>query len=200
MEELTEQPLTEAADPVEPEQKQALRQFKSIALEVLETAALAVLIWLVLNTATARYVVEGVSMQPNLQTGQYFIVSRVAYWFNDPQRGDVIVFDYPNNPDDDYVKRIIGLPGETVRIDVNGQVFIDEAPLNEEYINGGRAGRAGSWTVPPGSYFVMGDTRGSSSDSRSWGALEESYIIGKAWLSYWPVDMWGTAPHHTFSD
>lgn len=172
-------------------------KIKAVAVEIVETVALAALIWLVLNAATARYVVEGVSMQPNLETGQYFIVSRMAYWFNEPQRGDVIVFDYPNNPENDYVKRIIGLPGETVTINANGHVFVDGTRLDEPYLTSDHSAQ-GEWTVPEGSYFVMGDNRAQSSDSRAWGTLERSFIIGKAWLSYWPVDLWGGAPHYDY--
>ena len=174
-----------------------LGKAKSVAIEIVETLALAALIWLVLNAATARYVVEGVSMQPNLETGQYFIVSRMAYWFNEPQRGDVIVFDYPNNPENDYVKRVIGLPGETVSIGQDGQVSVNGQVLSEPYLTSHRSIQ-GEWVVPEGSYFVMGDNRAQSSDSRSWGTLERSFIIGKAWLSYWPFDLWGGAPHHDF--
>ncbi len=183
---------------------------RSLLREVVETIILAVVIWLIVNGTTARYVVEGQSMEPNLHTGQFLIVSRLAYMhvadlfrLGAPQRGDIIVFDYPGNPSDDYVKRVIGLPGETVTIDDNGQVSVDGTPLAEPYLDKMAGvpyrGRTGSWTVPDNSYFVLGDNRNSSSDSRSWGMLEQQYIVGKAWVSYWPPQNWGVIPHFSYS-
>ncbi|HEC22499.1 MAG TPA: signal peptidase I [Chloroflexi bacterium] len=173
--------------------------FGSVLREIFETALLAGVIWLIINFATARYVVEGISMEPTLHTGQYLIVNRLAYRFGTPQRGDVIVFDFPGNTNDDYVKRIIGLPGETVTIE-NGHVYIDGVELDEPYTSSGTPNYQGTWYVPPGSYFVMGDNRPHSSDSRSWGMLDEEYIVGKAWLSYWPPRTWGVIPHYEYQN
>lgn len=177
--------------------------------EAAETVLLAAIIWLLVNFATARYVVEGQSMEPSLHTGQYLIVNRLAYMqvggfkFGSVHRGDIVVFDYPGNPSDDYVKRVIGLPGETVTIDQSGQVYINGEPLEEPYLGNGAGTpyrhRSGTWTVPEGSYFVLGDNRDSSSDSRSWGMLEQKYIVGKAWLSYWPPQYWGVIPHFSYN-
>ncbi len=177
--------------------------------EVAETILLAVLIWLLVNFATARYVVDGNSMEPNLHTGQFLIISRLSYLeigqryeLGSPQRGDVVVFHYPDNPRDDYIKRIIGLPGETVTIE-GGQVYINGELLNEPYLPPGTLlGRQyhGKWVVPEGSYFVLGDNRANSSDSRRWGMLERQHIIGKAWLSYWPPQNWGGIPHYDYGN
>ena len=184
--------------------------FGAVLYEIVETVLLAVVIWLVVNFATARYVVEGQSMEPNLHSGQFLIISRLSYMelgdslrLGVPQRGDIVVFDFPGNPSDDYVKRIIGLPGETVTIDEGGQVFIDERPIEEPYLSQEYAlpyrGRFGTWTVPEDSYFVLGDNRNSSSDSRGWGPLEETFLVGKAWLSYWPPQYWGVIPHYEYA-
>src|SRR5574341_1564358 len=163
--------------------------------EIVETVLLAAVIWLAVNFATARYVVDGQSMEPNLHTGQFLIVSRLSYKFGPPQRGDIIVFDFPGNPMDDYVKRIIGLPGENVTIE-NGHVYINGQQLKEPYLTEPMAAvpYRQSWDVPEGQYFVMGDNRSHSSDSRSWGTLPEHLIIGKAWFSYWPPQHWGIIP------
>jgi signal peptidase I len=171
----------------------------SVLREIIETILLAAIIWLAVNFATARYVVDGQSMEPNLHTGQFLIVSRLAYRFGDPQRGDIIVFDFPGNPSDDYVKRIIGLPGETVSIE-NGHIFINNVRLEEPYLppDDITTPTRGHWIVPEGEYFVLGDNRGHSSDSRSWGMLETSKIIGKAWISYWPPETWGLLPHYDY--
>lgn len=184
-------------------------QIRAILREAAETILLAAIIWVLVNATTARYVVEGQSMEPNLHTGQYLIVNRLAYLeigsfkFGSVQRGDIVVFDYPGNPSDDYVKRVIGLPGETVTIDQSGQVYINGQPLEEPYLEHQAGGayrhRSGTWVVPEGSYFVLGDNRDSSSDSRSWGMLERKYIVGKAWLSYWPPRYWGVIPHYSYN-
>jgi signal peptidase I len=182
----------------------------SILYEVVETVLLAIVIWLAVNFTTARYVVEGQSMEPNLHTGQFLIVSRLAYmqlgdWLaiGAPERGDIIVFDYPGNPSDDYVKRVIGLPGEVVTIEPDGTILVDNAPLEEPYLDAMGSipyrGRSDTWVVPDGAYFVVGDNRNSSSDSRSWGMLAEEYIVGKAWISYWPPRYWGIIPHYEYT-
>jgi len=191
----------------QPDQPASGSQFGAILYEVLETLVLAVVIWLVVNFTTARYVVEGQSMEPNLHTGQYLIVNRLAYMqvgnlitLGSPQHGDIVVFDFPRNPTDDYVKRIIGLPGDHIVINDAGQVFVNGELLDEPYLSS-MAGvpyhaRTGTWDVPEGSYFVLGDNRNSSSDSRSWSFLERKYIVGKAWFSYWPPMYWGFVSHH----
>jgi len=177
---------------------QAKPSWKPLVYEVLETIVLAVVIWVAVNFATARFIVEGSSMEPNFHTGQMLIVSRLAYTLGAvPQRGDVIVFIYPGNLTDDYIKRIIGLPGDTV-VAEEGKVFVNGVQMTEPYISQdtGFGSRPGRWVVPPENYFVMGDNRGHSSDSRSWGMLPYKDIIGKAWLSYWPPQDWGIIKHY----
>jgi signal peptidase I len=166
--------------------------------EVVETLLLAAIIYGVVNLTTVRRVVQGPSMEPTLWTGQFLIVSRLAYWFGEPQRGDIIVFhptdsNYFFSPED-IVKRIIGLPGETVSIE-NGQISIDGQLLDEPYIRT-PAQYDGTWVVPEGQYFVLGDNRNNSQDSHSWGPLDGERIIGPVWLSYWPPSRWGTVAHY----
>ncbi|MBN1120963.1 MAG: signal peptidase I [Anaerolineae bacterium] len=179
----------------------------AILYEIFETIILAILIWLAVNFVSRRYVVEGPSMEPNLHTGQFLIVSRLSYMeigdrfqLGEPQHGDIIVFDYPGNPTDDYVKRVIGVPGDTVSIDDRGIVYINGTPIDEPYISPGQySRRSNTWQVPEDNYFVLGDNRNHSSDSRDWGMLERRYIVGKAWFSYWPIDSLGFLPHYDFS-
>lgn len=174
--------------------------WRDILYEILETLVLAAAIWLAVNVTTARYVVEGISMEPSLHTGQFLIINKLAYLLGNPQRGDIVVFDYPGNTSDDYVKRIIGMPGDVVSIDNNGQVVINGEPINEPYLSEDAQQALfqyqGEWNVPDDAYFVMGDNRGSSSDSRTWGTLGEEFIIGKAWISYWPPSLWSVVPHY----
>ena len=170
----------------------------SLVYEILETVVLAAIIWLVVNFATARFIVEGSSMEPNFHTGQMLIVSRLSYKLSSPQRGDVIVFQYPDNPVDDYIKRVIGIPGDTVEI-TDGHVFIHGQMISEPYLSTVTTDTHGKWVVPPGSYFVMGDNRPHSSDSRTWGMLSREFIIGKAWVSYWPPKLWGLVPQVSYN-
>jgi signal peptidase I len=166
--------------------------------EIIETIVLAAIIWLAVNFATARYVVDGTSMEPTLHTGQFLIVNRLIYRLGFPQRGDIIVFHYPGDPTDDYVKRIIGLPGDHLLIE-GGKLYINDVLLDEPYLpeNMRTFPRSRySNVVPEDSYFVLGDNRLGSSDSRNWGMLERELIIGKASFSYWPPQEWGTIPHY----
>jgi signal peptidase I len=166
--------------------------------EIIETIVLAAIIWLAVNFATARYVVDGTSMEPTLHTGQFLIVNRLIYRLGFPQRGDIIVFHYPGDPTDDYVKRIIGLPGDHLLIE-GGKLYINDVLLDEPYLpeNMRTFPRSRySNVVPEDSYFVLGDNRLGSSDSRNWGMLERELIIGKASFSYWPPQEWGAIPHY----
>jgi signal peptidase I len=169
---------------------------RSILREVLETVFLTLIIFSVINFATGRFQVRGSSMEPTLDDGQYLLISKLTYWIKPPERGDIIVFHPPTNPREDYIKRIIGLPGETVEIQ-QGQVRADGVALEEPYIT--RQGNySGAWELGEDEYFVLGDNRNNSSDSHSWGVLPKDNIVGKAWLSYWPPDEWGALPHYIF--
>ncbi len=167
--------------------------------EVVETVVLALLIFLLIRVVIQNFRIEGYSMEPNLHQGQYLIVNKAVYrWLHPPQRGDIVVFEYPRAPDRDFIKRVIGLPGETVEIR-NGSIYIDGVPLDEPYLSEPTHGNMAPRTLGPGEYFVLGDNRDNSSDSRSWGPLPEKNIIGKAWLSYWPPQLWGPIPNPNYS-
>jgi signal peptidase I len=170
---------------------------RSFLREVLETILLAGIIFLVLNTTTGRFQVRGSSMEPTLEDGQYMVVSKVVYWIHPPERGDIIVFHPPNNRSEDYIKRIIGLPGEQVRIE-SGTVLADSVLLEEPYI-ASPGFYSGVWDLGEGEYFVLGDNRRNSSDSHAWGVFPEQDIVGKAWLCYWPPEKWGLVEHYAFS-
>lgn len=164
--------------------------------EILETALLTLVVFLALNTLTGRFQVRGSSMEPTLHNGQYLVISKLTYWLNPPDRGDIIVFHPPTGASEDYVKRIVGLPGEQVTV-ADGEVRIDGAVLAEEYVIGVGA-RSGTWTLGPDDYFVLGDNRANSSDSLTWGTLPGENIIGKAWMCYWPPTAWGLVQHEEF--
>jgi signal peptidase I len=172
-------------DPVA-EQPTSLRHFLR---DVLETLVLSVVLFLVINGISARIRVESISMQPTLYEGNFVLVNRIAYRIGEPGRGDIIVFRYPPDPDrEPYIKRLIGLPGDVVNVE-NGQVLVNGFPLSETYIMA-NPNYQGTWKVPEGNLFVLGDNRNNSSDSHSWGFVPLENVIGKAEVIYWPPEQW----------
>ncbi len=153
--------------------------------EILQTLIMAVILYFLIDTVVGRVRVENISMQPTLHEGQFLLVNKLAYRLGDFQRGDVIVFHYPRNPSEDYIKRVIGLPGDTVSVE-NGQVSVNGLVLEEPYI-ASPPQYTSSWTVPDGQIFVLGDNRNQSSDSHSWGFVPVSNVVGRALVVYWPL-------------
>jgi signal peptidase I len=167
--------------------------WKRFFLDILETIILAVILYFGINAISARVRVDGFSMIPSLQNGEYVLVSRLSYKLDSPQRGDIIVFGLPGNQTQDLIKRVIGLPGETVSIQKN-MVKINGVPLEEPYIEQEPL-YTGEWTVPEGQLFVLGDNRNDSKDSHQWGYLPMENIIGKALVIYWPPSEWKLVNH-----
>jgi signal peptidase I len=161
---------------------------RSVILQILATLALALLIFFGVQTIIESRVVEGSSMEANLHDGERLIVVKAAYWFGEPQRGDIVIFTHPLDAERTLVKRIVGLPGEQIEIH-DSVVYINGSPLDEPYVKGTTSAFSITY-VPDDCYFVMGDNRQASSDSRSWGFLPEENIIGRAWLLYWPMGDW----------
>lgn len=160
--------------------------------EIFSLVVLAVIIVVPIRVFIAQpFVVEGASMFPTFKDGDYLIIDEVTYRFNEPVRGDVIVFRYPKDPSVFYIKRVIGLPGETVVIR-EGLVSVvradgTELALNESYVVADDATYSDATTLGPEQYFVMGDNRPKSSDSRVWGVLPKEDIIGRAYVRIFPV-------------
>lgn len=145
------------------------------------------------------FIVEGASMVPTFETGDYLIVDEISYHFKDPQRGSILIFKYPKDPQKSFIKRVIGLPGETISI-INGQVTIinEESPegftLDEPYI-GSEKREDLIFTLEDGEYFVLGDNRLGSADSRIWGPVPEEYIIGRPIIQFFPPSLFpGDSP------
>ncbi len=132
--------------------------------------------------------VQGTSMLPGLQDQERIFINKFVYKFEDIQRDDVVVFHYPMDPTKSYIKRVIGVPGDRIRI-VDGQVYVNGKPLSEPYVPAQYfdVRSMGETTIPANSYFVLGDHRSMSNDSRDFGAVNREYIYGKAVLVYWPV-------------
>ncbi|GAB4488498.1 MAG: signal peptidase I [Anaerolineales bacterium] len=190
MEELDTQPTT----PKSPGAESA--GWGRFFLDILETLLLSAALFLVINALSARVRVDGFSMQPTLQDGEFVLVNRLAYRFDSPQRGDIVVFHYPPDPKQDLIKRVIGLPGDTVSVQ-GGVVYVNNEPLNEPYIAQSPL-YFGTWVVPQGHLFVLGDNRNDSSDSHSWGMLPFENIVGKAVLIYWPFQNLQLIDHYDF--
>ncbi len=168
--------------------KYAPKHTWGFAREILETIFLSAIMFLVINVSIKSVQVDGISMYPTLHNSQFVIVDRLAYVFSNPKRGDIIVFEYPLNHSVDYIKRVIGIPGDTVTINANGTVLVNGVQLNEPYINNmGNPYGAEKITLGVNQYFVLGDNRQESSDSRDWGTVNRSLIIGQAKIVVAPL-------------
>lgn len=168
----------------------ALSWVRDLAFSILVAVVLIVFIYQPVK-------VEGTSMEPGLSDNERIFINKFTYRLNlgEIRRGDTVVFWYPRDTSKSYIKRVIGLPGDRIRI-ADGQVYVNGAPLNEEYV-AERFRDVSTWsggeeiTVPPNDYFVLGDHRNSSSDSRAWGYVPRENIYGKAVFVYWPLEKMG---------
>ena len=163
--------------------------WRQMVIDILETLVISAVLFFLINTVSARIRVESVSMQETLNPGDFVFVNRLAYKWGEVGRGDVVVFDPPFESEEPYVKRVVGLSGEVVTIE-NGKVYVNDALVQEPYLDA-YFHSTGSWEVPVGEIFVMGDNRNNSSDSRSWGTVPVENIIGRALFVYWPFEQWG---------
>lgn len=176
--------------------------------DLLEVVVFSGAIFLVLYLLVLQpHKIKGASMEPSFLNGEYLLTDKITYRFQEPKRGDVIVFKAPGTDGEEFIKRIIGLPGEIIAIKdgkvfINGERLVESYIPNEFYTSGGGFLREGFDTgVPQGKYFVMGDNRQHSSDSRTWGFITKKEITGRAWIIYWPMDKMGTIkpPIYTLS-
>ena len=188
--------------------------------EMLQTVLLTLVIFLAVRAVVQNFKVEGASMEPTLHSGQYLLINKVgyaradgtplttlvkqdpstgsSYLFGGPNRGDIIVFRSPVQPDKDFIKRVIGVPGDTVEVR-GGQVVVNDQPIEEPYIRDRSPYLVPRQVVPPGHYYVLGDNRPNSSDSHVWGLVPADNIIGRAWVSYWPPNLWGVVPEPVYA-
>lgn len=182
--------------------------------EIVEAAYIGAVVFIAIQLAVVNFRVEGSSMRPTLLPGHYLMVNKLVYFPVDtdrlgmivpfwqpkepsrvylgrtPKRGDVVVFDYPEDPERQFVKRIIGEPGDRVQIE-GGQVTVNGKRLDESYLRGISTSNMHPIRLDGEEYFVMGDNRSGSQDSRHWGPLPADHIIGKVWAIYWPRSAWG---------
>ncbi|OGM18734.1 signal peptidase I [Candidatus Woesebacteria bacterium RIFCSPHIGHO2_01_FULL_37_10] len=175
-------------------------------LDILEVVVFAIAIFLFIYLLVMQpHKIKGDSMQPNFPNGEYLLTDKVSYRLHEPERGDVVVFEAPGTNGDEYIKRIIGLPGEKVSL-FDGKVYVNSKLLTEVYIAENiytpgsiflKEGQA--VTVPQEHLFVLGDNRSASSDSRTWGFVSKDKISGKAWLIYWPPANAGLVSEVTYN-
>ena len=160
--------------------------------EIIETIVLTVLMFLIIRFAVQNFNIDGMSMEPNLHNKELILVDKWTYLFHPPERGDVIVFQAPPQPSQDYIKRVIAIPGDVITIR-DTTVIVDGVTLNETYIDPHKQGNPyalkviNNMHVPSNMYFVLGDNRAGSSDSRDWGYVPHKDIIGRAAFVYWPL-------------
>lgn len=183
-----------------------LRRLSEFFLDILEVVVFAIAIFLFIYLLVLQpHKIKGTSMEPNFPNGEYLLTDKLTYRFREPGRGDVIVFEAPQSDGEEFIKRIIGLPGETIAIR-NNQVYINGAQLTESYIPANITTGPGPFlgidkpvTVPTDNYIVLGDNRIASSDSRVWGFVPKEKINGKAWIVYWPPPSVGLIESVTYS-
>ena len=171
-------------------------------IEALQPVVMAFAIFMTVYLLLVQpHKVEGSSMFPNFHDREFILTDKISYRNTNPQRGDVVVFHAPPPFDSDFIKRIVGLPKETVMVK-GGYIYINDKKLVEDYIPDNfitteksflREGV--SYIIPDGYYMVFGDNRNYSSDSREWGPIAKSAIVGKAWIRYWPIDQVGLVQH-----
>lgn len=178
-----------------------LRNLWLFFLDFLETIVVSLAIFAVVYVFLFQpHQVDGKSMEPNFHNAEYILTDKISYRLSSPKRGDVVVFHSPQDNKTDFIKRILGVPGDIIMVK-DGHFYLNGDRLDEAYINDpgkvapGRFLREGVETeVPLGQYYVMGDNRLHSSDSREWGFVPKANIVGRAFFRYWPIDAFGTIP------
>ena len=187
---------------------------RALVRELIETVILALVIFLGLQVSIQNFRVEGPSMEPTLEEGQYLLANKLVYLrfnpsslrsllpfvddgddkdvfaFHPPRQGEVIIFRFPRNPSRDFVKRVIAIPGDTLEVKDN-VLYVNGVKLENAVVHTAQKKNIPP-EVPPDSYFVLGDNRGRSSDSRDWGPVPSDLLIGRGWVRYWPLDLWDT--------
>jgi signal peptidase I len=164
-----------------------------VVREIIETLLLTFFIFWLVHSLIGRYRIDGSSMNPTLLNGEYLIINNMTYVLDDPEPGDIVVFRHPRN-ELNLIKRVVGVPGDYIEIN-SGTVWVNGEEQKEPFI-ADSPNYSGSWNVPDGQYFVLGDNRNNSSDSHSWGYLPEENLLGKAMFVYWPPSDWGQVSHY----
>lgn len=181
-----------------PEPENKGKQIRAAFFELLQTLVLAVLLYFAIDAVFARVRVLNISMQPTLVEGDVILVNKLAYKLGKMHTGDVVIFHNPNDLTEDYIKRLIGKPGDAVEVS-DGVVYVNGVALDEPYL-AETPMYSGTWQVPEDSIFVLGDNRNQSSDSHSWGFVPLEDLVGKALVVYWPFDAMKVLSHSMATD
>ena len=208
----TENQQTSEQETKEESEAEVTTTIRSIAIFIWDLVKIFfiafVLVWLIIRPFIAEpFVVSGSSMVPTFHNREYLIVQKLSYRFSEPERGDVIVFKYPIDPEQYFIKRIVGVPGDRVIVS-QGRVTIKNVDhpngllLDEQYLPNQNVtlGRSEEVELAANQYYVLGDNRLQSSDSRVWGPLPKANIIGKVWLRVLPLRLFGITPHYTYPE
>ncbi len=208
----TENQQTSEQETKEESEAEVTTTIRSIAIFIWDLVKIFfiafVLVWLIIRPFIAEpFVVSGSSMVPTFHNREYLIVQKLSYRFGEPERGDVIVFKYPIDPEQYFIKRIVGVPGDRVIVS-QGRVTIKNVDhpngllLDEQYLPNQNVtlGRSEEVELAANQYYVLGDNRLQSSDSRVWGPLPKANIIGKVWLRVLPLRLFGITPHYTYPE
>lgn len=166
--------------------------------QILLTIVIVLVVFGVMHTTVQSFEVDGSSMEPSFSDNQYLLVDKVTYRFGSPDRGDVIIFHPPTAPNKLYIKRVIGLPGEKVEIKEE-KIYIDDKELEEIPDFYPTTYQGDSIIVPEDHYFVLGDNRNNSGDSRLGWTVPGDQIVGKVWIRYWPPGDWGLSPSYSYT-
>lgn len=183
-----------------------IKRLGAFFLDVFEVIVFAIGIFFFIYLLIMRpHKIDGQSMMPNFPDSEYLLTEKVSYYLRNPERGDVVVFTPPVTDLDEYIKRVIGLPGETVMIK-DCRVYINGKQLNETYLDNTVCTNSGNflqegyeYRIPEGEYIVMGDNRPNSSDSRYWGTVTKKAMSGRAWVIYWPIKLAGSVQKPDYS-
>ena len=178
-----------------------LRNLWLFFLDFLETIVVSLAIFAVVYIFLFQpHQVDGKSMEPNFHNGEYILTDKISYRIHAPKRGDVVVFHSPQDERVDFIKRILGVPGDTIKVQ-SGYIYLNGTKIEEDYVNDPGQVLAGRFMrenneieIPPGQYLVMGDNRNHSSDSREWGLVSTGGIVGRAFFRYWPIAEFGVVP------
>jgi len=167
--------------------------------DILITLILAIVIFFLLQVTVQSFIIVERCMEPEFQEGERLLVNKVVYYFHEPERGDVIILHPPFNPEAVYIKRIIALPGDTVEVK-EGAVYVNGIELDEPYIKEPPTYTYDQEEIPENEYFVLGDNRNNANDSHKGWTVPRQNIIGKAWLSFWPLKEWGLVPRYPLQE
>lgn len=182
-----------------------LGKIGSFVGELLQVVIFAISVFLFVYLLVMQpHKIKGDSMEPNFHNGQYLLTDKISYRLGEPTRGDVVVFRAPPDYRDEFIKRIIALPGDKVKVE-GGKIYVNNRLLEESYIPNDFVTRSAQFsqegreiTVPEGEFFVVGDNRDHSLDSRVFGTVEKQYITGRAWIIYWPLNEFGAIKSPTY--